>query len=132
MVSFTRPRPRPQDNAVELVVDQARRLAARGSDAVVLIDTLDGLHPLVRARRSPLRGSCATAARADGDRYELEAAPRRRRPSIALDADARDLWPLPGTPTICRPRSGAFLRPELLVGVNGAKAVAEERVKASK
>ena len=35
-----------QDNAVELVVDQARRLAARGSDAVVLIDTLDGLHPL--------------------------------------------------------------------------------------
>ncbi len=36
-----------QDGAVELVVDQARRLAARGSDAVVLIDTLDGVSPLV-------------------------------------------------------------------------------------
>ncbi len=34
-----------QDQAVASVIDQARRLAARGSDAVVLLDTLDGLHP---------------------------------------------------------------------------------------
>jgi transcription termination factor Rho len=33
-----------QAHAIELVVDQARRMAARGSDAVVLIDTLEGLH----------------------------------------------------------------------------------------
>ena len=33
-----------QDNAVELVIDQARRIAARGADAVVFVDTLDGLH----------------------------------------------------------------------------------------
>ena len=34
-----------QTQALEPVVDQARRWAARGSHAVVLIDTLDGLHP---------------------------------------------------------------------------------------
>ena len=36
--------PDAQDHIVELVVDQARRIAARGADAVVLIDSLDGLH----------------------------------------------------------------------------------------
>jgi transcription termination factor Rho len=33
-----------QGHAVELVVDQARRIASRGGNAIVLIDTLDGLH----------------------------------------------------------------------------------------
>ncbi len=36
--------PDAQDHIVELVVDQARRIAARGADAVVLIDSLDGVH----------------------------------------------------------------------------------------
>jgi transcription termination factor Rho len=36
--------PDAQDHIVELVVDQARRIAARGANAVVLIDSLDGLH----------------------------------------------------------------------------------------
>jgi transcription termination factor Rho len=33
------------DQTIELVVDQARRIAARGANAVVLLDTLDALHP---------------------------------------------------------------------------------------
>jgi transcription termination factor Rho len=33
------------DQAMAGVIDHARRLAARGSDAVVLLDTLDSLHP---------------------------------------------------------------------------------------
>ena len=39
-----------QNAAVETVIDQARRLAARGADALVLIDTLDGCSPLVARR----------------------------------------------------------------------------------
>src|SRR5205085_4210378 len=38
--------PDAQAHTIELVVDQARRLAARGGQCVVLIDTLEGLHPL--------------------------------------------------------------------------------------
>ena len=34
-----------QAQAVERVLETARRTAARGGHAVVLIDTLDGLHP---------------------------------------------------------------------------------------
>ena len=34
-----------QNGVIEPVIDQARRLAARGSDAVVLIDSLDGCSP---------------------------------------------------------------------------------------
>ena len=39
-----------QDQAVASVIDQARRLASRGSDVVVLLDTLDGLHPHAAGR----------------------------------------------------------------------------------
>jgi len=39
-----------QGQAVEGVVEQARRMAARGANAVVLIDTLDGLAPHVARR----------------------------------------------------------------------------------
>ncbi len=36
--------PDAQDHIVELVVDQARRIAARGANAVVVIDSLEGVH----------------------------------------------------------------------------------------
>lgn len=39
-----------QGQAVEAVVEQARRMAARGSDAVVLIDSLEALAPHVARR----------------------------------------------------------------------------------
>jgi transcription termination factor Rho len=39
-----------QDHAAELVIEQGKRLASRGGNAVVLIDTLDGLSPLAARR----------------------------------------------------------------------------------
>jgi transcription termination factor Rho len=116
-----------QDNAVELVVDQARRLAARGSDAVVLIDTLDGLHPL-SARKA------LASARKLRDGGSLTVIATSSKPLggettvIALDA----VLAISGRfPAVDLAASGT-LRPELLVGVNGGKAIAKERVKASK
>jgi transcription termination factor Rho len=116
-----------QDNAVELVVDQARRLAARGSDAVVLVDTLDGLHPL-SARRA------LAAARKLRDGGSLTVIATSSRPLggettvIALDATLAISGRYPAVDLL----ASGTLRPELLVGVNGAKAIAKERVKASK
>ena len=116
-----------QDNAVELVVDQARRLAARGSDAVVLIDTLDGLHPL-SARKA------LAAARKLRDGGSLTVIATSSRPLggettvIALDAGLAISGRYPAVDLL----ASGTLRPELLVGVNGAKAIAKERVKASK
>ena len=69
-----------QDQAVEQVVDQARRIAARGGHAVVLIDTLDGLHP--HAARKALAAARQPGRRrvADGDRHgdASRSAARRR------------------------------------------------------
>ena len=116
-----------QDNAIELVVDQARRLAARGSDAVVLIDTLDGLHPL-SARKA------LAAARKLRDGGSLTVIATSSKPLggettvIALDAALAISGRYPALDLL----SSGTLRPELLVGVNGAKAIAKERVKASK
>ena len=47
--------------AIEPVIDQARRLAARGADAVVLIDTLDGA-----ARRSARKALASARNIVDG------------------------------------------------------------------
>jgi transcription termination factor Rho len=116
-----------QDNAVELVVDQARRLAARGSDAVVLIDTLDGLHPL-SARKA------LASARKLRDGGSLTVIATSSKPLggettvIALDAALAVSGRFPAVDLL----ASGTLRPELLVGVNGAKAIAKERVKALK
>jgi transcription termination factor Rho len=116
-----------QDNAVELVVDQARRLAARGSDAVVLIDTLDGLHPL-NARKA------LASARNLRDGGSLTVIATSSSPQggettvIALDAALAVSGRFPAVDLL----ASGTLRPELLVGVNGAKAIAKERVKALK
>jgi transcription termination factor Rho len=116
-----------QDNAVELVVDQARRIAARGSDAVVLIDTLDGLHPLsarkalASARKLQAGGSLtviATSSTPIGGETTV----------IALDA----LLAITGRFPAVDLRTSGTLRPELLVGEAGAKAIAKERLKATK
>jgi transcription termination factor Rho len=116
-----------QDNAVELVIDQARRLAARGSDAVVLIDTLDGLHPL-SARKA------LASARKLRDGGSLTVIATSSKPlggettMIALDAALAISGRYPALDLL----ASGTLRPELLVGANGAKAIAKERVKASK
>jgi transcription termination factor Rho len=116
-----------QDNAVDLVVDQARRLAARGSDAVLLIDTLDGLHPL-SARRA------LASARNLRDGGSLTVIATSSKPLggettvIALDAALAVSGRYPAVDLL----ASGTLRPELLVGAKGAQAIAKERIKASK
>lgn len=113
------------DHVVELVVDQARRIAARGADAVVLIDTLDGLHPqaarkaLAAARNIVDGGSLTVIATSSlpvgGETTVIGLDPRLaaagRFPAIDLEAS--------GT-----------IRPELLVGEEGAQALAQARAEA--
>jgi transcription termination factor Rho len=114
-----------QAQTVEHAVEQAKRIAARGSDAVVLIDTLDGLPPaaarraLAAARNLVDGGSLtviATASRPIGGEttvVTLDAglAGARRFPAIDLAAS--------GT-----------THPELLVGEEGVEAIARARAEA--
>jgi transcription termination factor Rho len=117
--------PDAQDGLVEPVIDQARRWAARGSDAVVLIDTLDGLHPhvarkaLASARNVVDGGSLtviATAATPLGGETTV----------IALDELAAASGRFPALDVA---RTGT-LRPERLVGEDGAEAIARMRSQA--
>jgi transcription termination factor Rho len=113
-----------QGQAVERALDAAKRVAARGGDALVLIDGLDGMHPpaarktLAAARNLRDGGSLtviATAARPFGGETTV----------IALDAGltGSDL------PNLDLAGSGT-LKPELLVGEDGAKAIAKARAEA--
>ena len=62
--SASPPRDDAAERRVEPVIDQARRLAARGADAVVLIDTLDGCSPQpARKAAGVARATSSTAAR---------------------------------------------------------------------
>ncbi len=114
--------PDAQDHTVELVVDQARRLAARGADAVVLIDSLDGLHQnaarkaLAAARNIVDGGSLtviATASEPIGGETTV----------IALD---RALASSGRFPAIDVMGSGT-IRAELLVGEAGAEEIRRVR-----
>jgi transcription termination factor Rho len=114
-----------QWQAVEGVIDQARRITARGAHTVVLIDTLDGAPPhlarraLAAARKVVDGGSLtviATAAGPVGGETTI----------VALDprlAAARKF------PAIDVGRSWT-MRPELLVGESTAQKIARARAKA--
>ena len=113
-----------QGQAVERAIEAAKRIAARGGDAVVLIDGLDGVHPpaarktLAAARNLRDGGSLtviATAARPFGGETTV----------IALDAGLTDS----GLPMLDLAGSGT-LKAELLVGEDGAKAIAKARAEA--
>jgi len=113
-----------QGQAVERAIEAAKRIAGRGGDAVVLIDGLDGMHPpaarktLAAARNLRDGGSLtviATAARPFGGETTV----------IALDAGLTDS----GLPILDLAASGT-LKPELLVGEDGAKAIAKARAEA--
>ncbi len=113
------------DHVVELVVDQAKRIAARGADAVVLIDTLDGLHPqaarkaLAAARNIVDGGSLtviATSSHALGGETTV----------IALDSTLSAAGRFPALDLV----ASGTIRPELLVGEAGAQAIAEARAQA--
>lgn len=111
-----------QDQAVGVVIDQARRVVARGGDVVVLIDTLDAPHTL------PARRALA-AARNLTDGGSLTVIATAAKPLggettvIGLDATlaARDNFP-----ALDLSASGT-IRPELLVGEDGVAAIAAER-----
>jgi transcription termination factor Rho len=112
-----------REQAVASTMDQARRLAARGSDAVVLLDTLEGLHPhaarraLTAARKIIDGGSVtviATATEPLGGEttvIALDPALTRAGHFPALDLDA----------------SGT-IRVERLVGEEGAVEIIRARV----
>jgi transcription termination factor Rho len=115
-----------QGQAVEHAVDTAKRIAARGGDVVVLIDTLDGLHPhvarriLAAARNLAEGGSLtvvATATRPFGGESTVIAL------DVALISTGR-------IPALDLARSGT-IRPELLVGEDGAAAITNARAGAA-
>jgi len=117
--------PDAQGSAIEPVIDQARRLAARGADAVVLIDTLDGLAPQVARRllasaRNIVDGGSltviATASAPIGGETTV----------IALDASLASTARFPALDLV----ASGTIRPELLVGEAGAEAIARARADA--
>jgi transcription termination factor Rho len=114
-----------QGQAVERIVDQGRRIAARGGHAVVLIDTLDGLTPsgarkaLAAARRIVDGGSLtviATAAQPFGGETTV----------ISLDARLTATGRFPALDLA----TSWTMHPEKLVGDAGAEAIARTRAEA--
>jgi transcription termination factor Rho len=115
-----------QLQAVEGVIEQARRMAARGAHAVVLVDTLDGIAPhlarrsLAAARKLVDGGSLtviATAPDAVGGETTVISLDSRR--AAAGEYPAIDL------------RASWTMRADLLVGESGAEAIARARAEAS-
>lgn len=115
-----------QGQAVEPIVETAKRVAARGGDAILLIDGLDGMHPhaarrlLAAARNLTDGGSLtviATAARPFGGETTV----------ISLDA----LRASTGQTTALDLVHSGTLKPELLVGEDGAEAITSARATAA-
>jgi len=114
-----------QSQAVERAVQTAQRIAARGENAVVLIDTLDGLNP-------PAARRALAAARNIVDGGSLTVVATATRPLggettvIALDAVLTSTGRLPALDLV----ASGTMRPELLVGAAGAEAIAQARAAA--
>ncbi len=114
-----------QGQTVEHVVDTAKRVAARGGHVVVLIDTLDHLPPhaarriLAGARNLVEGGSLtliATATRPLGGESTV----------IALDVALTSTGRIPALDLA----ASGVVRPELLVGEDGAAAITKARASA--
>jgi transcription termination factor Rho len=114
-----------QGQAVEHAVEQARRIAARGGDAIVLVDTLEGVAPstarraLAAARNIVDGGSLtviATAAGPIGGETTV----------IVLDPRLAAARRFPALDVV----ASGTTRPELLVGEAGADALARARAEA--
>jgi len=114
-----------QAQAVERALDGAKRVASRGGHALVLIDTLDGLPPqaarkaLAAARKLRDGGSLtviATASQPFGGETTVIAL------DVALTSSGRQ-------PILDLIASGT-LKPELLVGEDGAEAITRARAAA--
>ena len=117
--------PDAQGQAVERVVETAKRIAARGGDAVVLIDTLSYLDP--RSARKVL-----SAARNIADGGSLTIVATSDLPVggettvVALDTALTSTGRFPALDLV----ASGTLRPELLVGDAGAEAIAQARAAA--
>ncbi|HEV3047445.1 MAG TPA: Rho termination factor N-terminal domain-containing protein [Solirubrobacteraceae bacterium] len=114
-----------QDQAVERAIDAAKRLAARGGDALVAIDGLDGLHP--HAARKAL--AAARNLREGGSLTVIALAERPldgETTVIALDAALTST----GRQPILDLAASGTLKPELLVGEDGAEAITKARAAA--
>ena len=114
-----------QASAVEQAVERGRRIAARGGDAVLLVDTFDGLHSPI-ARRALAAGRnvrdggsltvIATAERSFGGETTV----------VCFDAARVARGHLPAIDPI----ASGTIRAELLVGLDGYQAIAKARSKA--
>ena len=107
------------------MIEQARRVAARGRDAVVLIDGLDGLH-LAAARK------VLASARNLVDAGSLTIVAVTTEPvggETTVITLNRDLAATGRYPALDLAASGT-IRPELLVGDAGAEAIAKARLEA--
>ncbi len=114
-----------QGQAVEHAIETAKRVAVRGADAVVLIDSLDGLHPHVARRalaaaRNLVEGGSltviATATKPLGGESTL----------VALDVALTSTGRLPALDLV----NSGTLRPELLVGEEEAQNITRARAEA--
>jgi len=118
--------PDAQAQAVEQAIEQGRRVAARGGDAVVVVDTLEYLPPHL-ARRA------LAAARNIADGGSLTVIATAPAPFggestvVALDTQ---LTALRRFPALDLPGSGT-LRADALVGEAGADAIAKARAEAA-
>jgi len=115
-----------QSHALEHAIEAAKRVATRGAHAVVLIDTLDGVNPhsarkiLASARNLADGGSVtviATATRPFGGESTV----------IALDVARTSTGRFPALDLL----ASATLKPELLVGDDGASAIIQARAAAA-
>lgn len=114
-----------QGQAVEGVVEQARRMTARGAHTVVLIDTLDGVPPnlarrtLAAARKIVDGGSLTVIATATeplgGETTVIALDPRLAAAGKFPAIDLAHSW---------------TMRPELLVGESAAEKLGRARAKA--
>jgi transcription termination factor Rho len=115
-----------QAQAIEPVLETAKRIAARGGDAVVLVDGLDGLQQL--AARKVL-----AAARNFTDGGSLTVIVTAAQPLggettvIVLDALRARTGQLPALDLV----NSGTLKPELLVGEDGAEAITRARATAA-
>jgi transcription termination factor Rho len=108
--------------AIERAIETGRRVAARGGDAVLLIDTLEYLAPALGRR-------ALAAARNIVDSGSLTIIATAREPLggettvIALDAELAGSGRIPALDLA----ASGTVKPELLLGEKGAEAIAEAR-----
>ncbi|MET0684429.1 MAG: Rho termination factor N-terminal domain-containing protein [Solirubrobacteraceae bacterium] len=118
--------PDAQAQAVEQAIEQGRRVAARGGDAVVVVDTLEWLPPhaarrALAAARNIVDGGSLTVIGTAPTPFGGETT------VIALDSQ---LTALRRFPALDLPGSGT-LRADALVGDKGAEAIAKARAEAA-